>query len=94
MVRPVDSGSGDAFIVSTSGANAVGSPPGNNGNSFFDSTSTGTNFQPGENFGVRPLADFSLGVRGTVARVPEPGSLALIGLGFAGIAAARRRRSQ
>ena len=34
-VRCVGSGSGQAFVVLTSGANAVGTPPGNNGRTFL-----------------------------------------------------------
>jgi len=36
-IRLVGVGSGQAFVVVTSGANAVGTPPGNNGRTFFQS---------------------------------------------------------
>src|ERR1700730_18604017 len=47
-VAPDTNGTIDAAwnISTTSGASAVGTPPGNNGNSFFSSTFTGDSFSP------------------------------------------------
>lgn len=48
-IRCVGAGSGQTFVVVTSGANAVGSPPGNNGRTYFQSNYFGyplpTNWQ-------------------------------------------------
>ena len=43
-VRCIGSGSGQAFVVVTSGANAVGTPPGNNGRTFLCSSFQGPCF--------------------------------------------------
>src|SRR5437667_7718167 len=43
-VTPVDNGTGRSFNSTTSGANAVGMPPGNDQNAFFNSTFFGYNF--------------------------------------------------
>jgi hypothetical protein len=92
MVRPVDSGAGRSFVSTTSGANSVGAI-GNNGNSFFDSTFFGTNFEPaGSVLGAD--ADFSMGVEGFhgTAAVPEGSTLGLIGAGLVPLAFGLRRR--
>jgi PEP-CTERM motif len=92
-VAPVDSGSGRSFVSTTSGANAVGSPPGNDDNSFLDSAFFGASFQPASDFVGAP-ADFSMGVLGNsgVAAVPEPATLTLLGVTLAGMAGYRLRR--
>ena len=92
-VTPVGNGRGKFFLSTTSGANAVGTPPGNNGNSFLNSAYYGANFTPASNFVGSP-ADFSEGVLGkVVAPVPEPGSIALLtGLSLTGAAFLRRRK--
>jgi hypothetical protein len=89
-VTPVDSGSGQSYNSGTIGANAVGMPPGNDGNAFWDSTTYGTNFSPAE-------GDFSMGVIGkipVVSGVPETGSTAaMMGLStilLLGVARLRR----
>ena len=57
-----------SYNETTSGANAVGTPPGNNGRSFlFDSLSGPGN----ENF-VASNLDYSAGVVGTITFLPEP----------------------
>ena len=83
--------SNDMFVSTTSGANSIGSPGGNNGNSFWDSTSFGISWQDTQQslFGAGTW-DLSMGVEGTA--VPEPGTFVAIGLGLAALVAARRRK--
>jgi hypothetical protein len=87
-----------SYIETTSGANAVGSPPGDDGNSFINSNSPGAplNFAPTSSVLNDPGAiDFSMGVVGTfVAGVPEPSSWGLVLVGLIGPAAYLRRRKQ
>jgi hypothetical protein len=61
-VTPVGNGTGQSFISTTSGANAIGNPPGNNGMSFIDSTTLGYNFEATENVLGKGTWDFSEGV--------------------------------
>jgi hypothetical protein len=76
----------NSFITTTSGLDAVGMPPGNDGNSFLSSTFFGFNFTPVSDPSVEGPGtwDFSMGVIGTSAStvVPEPSSLIL---GLAGL---------
>jgi hypothetical protein len=89
-VTPVGNGTGRSFNSTTSGANCVGSPCGNDGNEFYNSTSFGDFFQgPG-------AQDFSNGVIGTV--VPEPATVTLLTCGVGALLIAvrsrRKRRKQ
>jgi PEP-CTERM motif len=77
-VEPIGNGTGHSLNTTTSGANCVGMPCGNDGNSFFVPGGFSTD-------------DFSMGVIGTV--VPEPTTWALLGAGLSAllIAASWRR---
>jgi hypothetical protein len=69
-----------ALLGTTSGTNAIGTPPGNDGNSYLDSSLLGFTFDPAN-------ADFSVGI----TDVPEPSTLLLAGLGLLAAATARAR---
>jgi hypothetical protein len=86
-VTPVGNGTGRSFDATTSGANCVGSPCGNDMNAFFNSTFFGTYFTSTANEG-QP-GDFSMGVIGTV--VPEPGTAALLTCGVGAVLIVVRR---
>ena len=85
------------YLVTTSGANAIGTPAGNNGNAFYLQTNLGsvvggTSAAYESTTAVATdLHDFTLGVTGTVA-TPEPSSIALsmVGFGLLGIYLRRR----
>jgi hypothetical protein len=76
VVAPIGAGFGLSFVSSTSGVNAIGMPPGNNGNAFFDGSFI---FASADQLSGISLLDFSLGVEGTV--VSEAASCPL-GQGF------------
>lgn len=63
-VAPIGFGSGRSFVSSTSGANSVGTPAGNNANAFFNSSHFGSTFASTTAPSVGNQADFSLGVIG------------------------------
>lgn len=87
-VTPIGFSSGRSFNSFTSGLNAVGTPAGNDGNSFFKSSYFGTNFQAQNN-------DFSMGVGGTAKPIPEPASvLGLLAIGALGTGSTLKRKFQ
>jgi hypothetical protein len=77
-VTPLGDGTGHSFNTTTSGANCVGMPCGNDGMSWFDSVGP---FNPN---------DFSMGVIGSA--VPEPATVALLTCGVGALLIALRRR--
>jgi hypothetical protein len=84
-VTPVGNGTGRSFNTTTSGANCVGTPCGNDMNAFFNSSYSDSYF-------TSTPDDYSMGVIGTV--IPEPVTVALLtwGLGTLLIAVRSRRR--
>jgi hypothetical protein len=93
----------NAYLETTSGANAVGTPPGNDGNSFVNTTGAGApvphNYTPTSDPSIEGPGtwDYSLGVNGTAqpaaTAVPEPSTLVMWAMfGLSGLAAAARRR--
>jgi hypothetical protein len=87
-MAPVGTGSGRAFVCTTSGAGAIGAPTGNN-NAIFDSITFNANWLPvaGNIFSDPTLANFSYGVQA----IPEPASMLALGAGLAGLLGLRRR---
>jgi hypothetical protein len=67
VVAPIGAGFGLSFVSSTIGANAIGMPPGNNGNAFFDGAFF---FASADQISGISLLDFSLGVEGIVVSKP------------------------
>jgi hypothetical protein len=96
-VAPDTDGAVDSYwyVSTTSGAAAVGTPPGNDGNSFFTSSFQGDFFTPTSNLEGPGNWDYSLGVAGTTAlATPEPTSMTLLvaaSFGFAGFNYCRRK---
>jgi len=71
----------------TYGANAIGVPPGNDGQSFltFNFSNTFVNYYQSQTF------DFSLGVRGLQTVIPEPATLMVVAVMAVGAIGWRRR---
>jgi PEP-CTERM motif-containing protein len=93
MVRPVN-GDHWSFLSTTSGAGSVGSPAGNDENSFVYA-SWGANFLATSQIFGAPGVDFSMGVRGVdppLSTVPEPGSLTLLAAAVTGFCTMAWRR--
>jgi hypothetical protein len=68
-----------SYIETTSGTGAIGSPAGNDGNSFLNNNLSG----PGHLSFAPSSLDFSAGVNGTATLVPEPASLPMLAAGLA-----------
>ena len=87
-MAPVGNGSGRAFVATTSGAGAIGSPTGGN-NALFDSPQFNASWVAvaGGVFQDATLANFAYGVQA----VPEPASMVALGAGLAGLVGLRRR---
>jgi hypothetical protein len=83
-VAPVTTGTDASFfaVSTTSGTNAVGSPPGDDGKSYFFSNALGDNFVPTSTLeaylGEGSTWDYSMGVAGTFVVSPEPSSMVLM----------------
>jgi hypothetical protein len=88
-MAPVGNGSGRAFVATTSGAGAIGSPTGGN-NALFDSPQFNASWVAvaGGVFQDATQANFAYGVQA----VPEPASMVALGAGLAGLLGLRRRR--
>src|ERR1700730_3662587 len=84
-VTPVGDGTGRSYNSTTSGANCVGTPCGNDMNNFFNSTYFGAFFQP---IFTEQSEDFSMGVIGSV--IPEPATIALLICGVGALLIALR----
>ena len=63
-VTPMCNGTGRSFDSTTSGANAIGMPPGNDMNAFFNSAQFGNVFTPTSDPTIGQPYDFSMGVIG------------------------------
>jgi hypothetical protein len=100
-VAPLAQNSSDlSYISTTSGANAIGMPPGNDGNSFvagsfYNTQPGGYDFQPAVDHATNPSGgppDFSMGVSGiAVSAVPEPSTLVMGLIGTLGLLGYSRR---
>ena len=88
-MTPIGDGSGRSFNSTTSGANCIGTPCGNDQNAFFNSTYFGAYFTSTSNEG-QPY-DFSMGV--TQEFVPEPATVVLLIFGLAPLIILRHRRA-
>ena len=93
-VAPVGSGDGSSFVSTTSGANAVGTLQGNDGNSFLNSSDFIENFgSPGDLLGLG-VWDFSMGVETVPTAAAEPTTLVLLSSGLAGLGMTAWRRTR
>jgi len=86
-MAPVGNGGGRAFVCSTSGAGAIGSPIGGD-DGLFDSSYFGVFWGRAVDFVGAGNANFAYGVQA----VPEPASMLALGTGLMSLVALRRRR--
>jgi hypothetical protein len=101
-VAPVTTGATDGAwnISSTSGLNAIGTPPGNDNNSYDNSVAYGNNYTPMSTLeaplGEGPNWDYSMGVAGTFVVTPEPSSMVMMlaaSFGLPALGFGRRKKS-
>jgi len=86
-MAPVGNGSGRAFVCTTNGAGAIGSPIGGD-DGLFDSAYFGVSWGAARGFVGAGEANFAYGVQA----IPEPASMLALGAGLAGLLGLRRRR--
>jgi hypothetical protein len=90
----VTDGVSGSFVSTTSGLNSIGTPPGNDDNSFLNAPGFGLSFVPASDEVGAP-ADFSMGIGNGRVTTPEPSQTVAFGVGLFGlvglIAIARRR---
>jgi hypothetical protein len=85
-MAPVGNGSGRAFVCTTSGAGAIGTPIGGD-DGLIDSVYFGLSWFPANVFVGEGQANFAYGVQA----IPEPASMLALGAGLAGLLGLRRR---
>jgi hypothetical protein len=89
-VTPIGDGTGLSYNSTTSGANCISTPCGNDQNAFFNSTYFGYYFTSTSN--VDQPYDYSMGVMGI--EIPEPTTVALLACGLGILLTAARRRAR
>ena len=85
-MAPVGNGSGRAFVCTTNGAGAIGSPIGGS-DGLFDSAYFSVSWGAAANIVGTGEANFAYGVQA----IPEPASMLALGAGLAGLLGLRRR---
>jgi hypothetical protein len=88
-MAPVGNGSGRAFVCTTNGAGAIGTPIGGD-DGLFDSLYFGDFWNAAANIVGTGQANFAYGVQA----IPEPASMLALGAGLAGLLGLRRRARQ
>jgi hypothetical protein len=92
-VAPVSpDGNGLSYVSTTSGTNCVGTPCGNDGNSYWTSSTFSANFDPTSSAFGAGTWDLSMGVDGLATPEPATVGLCLAGLGLIAIGSRSRRR--